>query len=195
MVRSVVGAVSIPVRVMLRERPSMSVSGPAEKAKLQDSAAQLAKLGVDGIVTGFVREGEIDEEALRGIISAAPHTRFTFHRAFERVTDATRTLTILKRFPQVDRLLTAAGRGEWDIRLANLADLQRSAAPEIRIIFADGKNASRIADLQRFEEPPEVHVGRAARHPQTYAGVVTREKIGALKRELNRANRLKPMRD
>lgn len=186
-VRAVVEAVSLPVRVMLRHFPSMTLSGPAELTNLQQRAAEFAQFRVDGLVAGFVRSGQIDEQALRKISATVPQTRLTFHRAFERVADPVRALTVLKQFPQVDRLLTAAGTGEWQQRLTTLSDLQRVAAPEIRIIFAAGKNTSRIADLRKLQILPEVHVGRAARNPANYSGAVSRVRIAALKRKLNGA--------
>ena len=180
-VRSVVEAVSIPVRVMLRDRPSMCCQDATELAKLQESAAQFSRLRIDGIVTGFIRDDQIDEHALREISAAAPQTSVTFHRAFDVLPDQPRALAALKNFSQVDRILTAASTGEWQSRLLAFSQLQQAAAPHIRIILAAGKHAARIAELRNLSLAPEVHVGRGARDPQTYSGCVSRVRVSALK--------------
>ncbi len=187
-VADVLQAVSIPVRVMLRHKPSMSLESAAELKDLQESAAQFSRLGIDGIVTGFTRNGEIDEQALREISAAVPGTPLTFHRAFDTVADQSRAIAVLKQFPQVDRLLTAAGTGKWPDRLALLSQLQAAAKPQIRILFAASKDASRIADLRSLQVVPEVHVGRAAREPRILSGTVSRSRVAALKQALNSAN-------
>lgn len=188
-VSEVLQAVSIPVRVMLRNQPSMSLGSAAELKDLQEKAAEFSRLRIDGIVTGFTREGEIDEEALHEISARIPGIRLTFHRAFDTVADKFRALTVLKQFPQVDRLLTAADTGEWSDRLAAVSELQNAATPQIRIIFAVGKDALRIADLRKLKIAPEVHVGRAARDTQTLSGLVSRSRIAALKHALSREQR------
>lgn len=184
-VANVLQAVSIPVRVMLRHKPSMSLESAAELKDLQEKAVQFSRLGIDGIVTGFTRNGEIDGQALGEISAAIPATRITFHRAFDTLADHARALAVLKQFPQVDRLLTAAGTGEWRDRLALLSQLQSAARPQIRILFAASKDAGRIAELRSLPVFPEVHVGRAAREPQILSGRMSRSRIAALKHALN----------
>lgn len=193
-VGEVLQAVAIPVRVMLRDRPSMSLANAAELAKLQDSAAEFSRLPIDGIVTGFIRNGVIDEQAMRDITTAVPATPITFHRAFDSVHDKLRALEVLKGFQQVDRLLTSADARDWPRRLAAVSELQRAAAPRIRIILAAGKDAAEIGDLLRLDPSIEVHVGRAARDPQTLSGALSRSRVAALKRELVRGS-IAAMRD
>jgi copper homeostasis protein len=183
-VEQVLQAVSIPVRVMLRPRPSMSIRNAAELEQLQQIAAQLSRLPLDGIVAGFIRQGAVDEPAMRQIVASAPETRFTFHRAFDKVHDQSRALEVLKRIAPVDRLLTPAGKGGWQTRVAAFSSLQAAAGPELKIIFAVGRDAYRIADLRSLGIDLEIHVGRAARHPQTLAGAVSRKRIAALKHAL-----------
>src|ERR1051326_1631063 len=60
LVRGIVSAVSIPVRVMLRENPGFEAGSEAEVKKLCHAAREFAALGVNGLVLGFVRGRQLD---------------------------------------------------------------------------------------------------------------------------------------
>ena len=45
----------------------------------------LADLEVDGAVVGFARDGQLDLDAIRAVLSAAPRLAVTLHRAFDAV--------------------------------------------------------------------------------------------------------------
>jgi copper homeostasis protein len=186
-VESVLRAVSIRVRVMLRNNPSMMIENASELDALLESAAQFSKLPIDGLVVGFNKEGAVDDHAMRRISAAACGTPITFHRAFDVLPDKAHAIEALKQIPQVDRLLTGGGSGEWSSRVASIAKWQRAAAPQMAILFAVGRDVSRIADLRNLEHDAEVHVGRAARDPQTNSGAISRAQISAIKRALDGA--------
>ena len=81
-VRQVTAAVSIPVRVMLRENSSMAVASAAEVKILQSTAAQFQTLPVHGLVMGWVTaSNEVDTASLEAVLSAAEyvtaHTRYS----------------------------------------------------------------------------------------------------------------------
>jgi copper homeostasis protein len=183
-VESVVQSVSIPVRVMLRNEPSMSVGTETEFTALLDTAARFSKFPIDGIVAGFIKDEAVDEGAMLRISQAAAGIPITFHRAFDALPDPTRALDCLKRIPQIDRILTHGSSGEWEARVAAVTQCQRDGAPRIKIIFAVGKERSTIAELRNLAPGIEVHVGRAARNPATVSGKVTRERVAAIKQAL-----------
>ncbi|HAF21471.1 MAG TPA: hypothetical protein DCK93_00940, partial [Blastocatellia bacterium] len=60
LVRDIVAAVSVPVRVMLRESDGYTIGGEAEIERLCKSAHHLSALQIDGVVLGFLRNGEIE---------------------------------------------------------------------------------------------------------------------------------------
>ena len=121
LVKQVVKSVKIPVRVMLRQTPDMSSGGPKERAMLKSCAEFFAGLPIDGLVLGFIRDGKPDIPAVLDILSAAPGSRATFHRAFDELTDPMPTIQELKRLPQIDRILTVGGQGEWPSRKKRLS--------------------------------------------------------------------------
>jgi copper homeostasis protein len=181
-VRATLTAVSIPVRVMLRENSSMSLADNRELAALQQTAARLQQLSLDGLVMGWVTsDGIIDTAALEAVLSRVPLCNVTFHRAFEHLTDPIKGIGVLKTFKQVDKILTGGGSGTWSERKRRLRDWSQAAAPEISILVGGGLSQSEVADLMADSQFPEIHVGRAARTPSENNGALDAVKIALLK--------------
>jgi copper homeostasis protein len=178
----VAAAVSIPVRVMLRENASMAVADAAELKALQTKAAQIQALPIGGLVMGWVTsDGAVDVASLAAVLAYAGKCPVTFHRAFEHLADPFAGLLALKSFPQIDKILTNGGAGSWLERKQRLRAWSDAAAPEIRILVGGGLSNTEIADLMADPQFPEVHVGRAARTPQENDGVLDAQKIALLK--------------
>jgi copper homeostasis protein len=181
LVGQILAAVPLPVRVMVRENASMSISGDRELALLQAQAAAFSELPIDGLVLGWVTsDGEIDVASIRTVLAGLT-CRVTFHRAIEHVADPLRAIRILTQFPQIDRLLSSGGPGTWPERKARLLDLQKMAAPEIQILLAVGIAPDALTEAFKDASFSEVHVGRAVRHSQEVSGAVERQKVAALK--------------
>jgi len=173
LVREVLRAVSIPVRVMVRESESHEVSDDAIKRRLFEAARAFGQLPLDGLVLGFLRGGRVDLAFTGELLAGAPRLKATFHRAFEDTEDPLRTIDDLKTLPQVDRILTG---GDTE-RLRNLAGRAR---PEIEILAGGGIDGQAIGQL-RQAGLREFHVGRAAREPAEVHGRVTRERVAELR--------------
>ncbi len=181
-VQAVIQAVSIPVRVMLRENASMAMANPDELRVLQTTAGKLQGLPIDGLVLGWVTPaGTVDVSSLETVFGAAPRCPVTFHRAFEHLADPFEGLKVLKRFKQIDRILTGGGSGSWVVRKRRLKDWSDAAAPEITILVGGGLADAEVAELMADPQFPEVHVGRAARTPQENDGALDAAKIAFLK--------------
>lgn len=163
LVRDIVAAVSLPVRVMLRESDGYTVAGEGEVERLCQSARDLSKLRIDGVVLGFVREGEIDVDLTERVLACAPTLKATFHHAFEETRDPFASIEELKRMAQVDRILASGGGGDWPQKLARLSRYERAAAPRINILAGGGVNREAIRALCEATGIREFHVGRAAR--------------------------------
>lgn len=177
LVREVLRAVSIPVRVMARESESHEVSDDVIKSRLLEAARALGALPIDGLVLGFLRGGRVDLAFTAEVLACAPRLKATFHRAFEAAEDPLRAIDDLKTLPQVDRILTG-GDAE---RLRNLA---RRARPGIEILVGGGVDGPAIGRL-REAGICEFHVGRAAREPAEVHGRVTRKRVAELRNWLS----------
>ncbi len=182
--REVLRSVSVPVRVMLRETASMSVSSAAEIRRLRACAEQFAHLPIDGLVVGFLKNGDPDLESMLQILAGAPNIPVTFHRAFDVVKDGMNAVEMLNRIPRIDRVLTDGGEGSWDKRKLRVSEWQRVCSPEMQVIFATGIDISGLSELKHQPGQLEVHVGRAARVPQATSGIVHRERVAMIKSAL-----------
>lgn len=181
-VRDVIAAVSLPVRVMLRDNASMQLADAAELKALARKAAQLHELPIDGLVMGWVSSaGAVDAGTLEAVLPPAAKTNVTFHRAFEHLADPFQGLQVLKRFKQIDKILTGGGAGSWPERKQRLRAWSAAAAPEISILVGGGLSTEEVAELRRDPHFPEVHVGRAARTPPENSGTLDARKVAQLK--------------
>lgn len=181
LVRQILNMVKVPVRVMLRENASMALADRSELETLCRNAAEFSKLGVDGLVAGFISNDELDLATLQAIATAAPQTNITFHRAFDSLANAESAIKQLKNVRQVDRILTPGEPGEWPERQRRLHRWQQIAAPEITILAAAGLTEEVIAGLLKDPEISEIHIGRAARSPAETYGLVSRAKVERIK--------------
>ena len=180
LVREILRSVKIPVRVMLRESEGYGVASAAETARLCAAARDFARLPVDGLVLGFSRGGEVDAELTGRILSCAPNLGATFHHAFEECKDPFGAIAVLKKLPQIDRILTAGGGGDWTQKVERLARYERAARPEIAVLAGGGVDAGVILMLREATSIREFHVGRAVRLPRTARGDVSAARVAEL---------------
>jgi len=96
LVRDILDAVTLPVRVMLREHESYEAD-EEQIEKLCATAMMLSQLNLDGLVLGFLKAGEIDVQSTGRVLSCAPNLNATFHHAFEEAQDPLRAIQHLKQ--------------------------------------------------------------------------------------------------
>jgi len=178
-VQEICQGVAIPVRVMLRCSES-HIPRPGEVEFLAQQAEHLAALSIDGLVLGFLSEGQIDVASTRRVLSRAPNLRATFHRAFDELTHPLPEVGRLKGLRQVDRILTSGGDGAWETRAKRLENYQQAAAPEIKILVGGGLDRVGIERLRSATQLREFHTGRAVRVPGEAGGVVRTERVKEL---------------
>jgi copper homeostasis protein len=181
LVRAVASETSLPLRVMVRENDGFSVSGARELLALQRAFAAVAAVPVDGAVLGFANGGTLDLNTTRAVLSAAPTLRATFHRAFDTAPDPAAAIGALEELPQVDRILTTGGTGDWAARGAALARLARMVGNGLIVLVGGGVDAAAIQALASLESICEVHVGRAARQPPIPSAPVSVECVRRLR--------------
>jgi copper homeostasis protein len=179
-VREIIAAVSIPARVMLRESDGFEVRDEADAARLCEIARELSGYRIDGLVLGFLKDGEIDIELTARILASATNLKATFHHAFDSSNDRLKSILILKGHPQIDRILTSGSDGDLPLQISNLESFARAARPEITILAGGGLNAARIAALRESTSITEFHVGRAVRLPAEVDGSVKAQLVKEL---------------
>jgi len=180
LVTEIAAAVSLPLRIMLRETEDFEVCSEREIETLCAAARAFAEIGVDGLVLGFLKDGWIDHELVARVLACAPTVRATFHRAFEELKDPLRAIAELKRHRQIDRILTSGGSDVWENKQERFALWQQGAQPEIEILVGGGTDADVIKMLKPSTGIREFHVGKAVREGNRIDGVVVSEQVRQL---------------
>jgi copper homeostasis protein len=183
-VRSIQAATRLPLRVMVRESATFTVSYATELAVLHRGAAQFAALGVDGLVLGFTRGHDVDLQATGAVLADLPAVAVTFHRAFDCVLDPIAGLEALRRIPQIDRVLTSGGDGDWATRCAALRRYADRASG-LTLVAGGGVDEPALKLIAATACVREVHVGRAARDPQNRDAPVSADRVRRLRETLD----------
>lgn len=179
-VRAIASATRLPLRVMVRESDGFTVKDAQELAALERAMTTLAALRVDGAVLGFATGEQLDLDTTRAVLSAAPSLRATFHRAFDAARDPAAAIQALRRLPQVDRILTAGGDGDWTLRCRRLEQYAQEAGDRLTILAGGGVDADGLRILASARCIREAHVGRAACEGEVRGAPVSVERVRAL---------------
>ncbi|HUY14815.1 MAG TPA: copper homeostasis protein CutC [Terriglobia bacterium] len=184
LVRAILQSVPVPARVMLRERAGFEVGSPDDLESLRRLARQFATMGVDGLVTGYVKDGRLDVAGLRSILAEVPQTCFTIHHAIETTGDPLAALQSIREFGNADRCLVHGGYGTVKERIARLQEYRKALGPERRLILGGRLNLPSLPEFVRGTEITEIHLGRAVRTPERTEGRVDAAKVRSAMRLL-----------
>ena len=179
LVREIVSATHLPLRVMVRARDSYTLDASDVDA-LRPAARELARMGVDGIVAGFAVAGTPILDDLRRVIDGHA-VRVTFHRAFDTLSNPLAAIDVLAGEPNVDRILTSGGDGSVDERAARLAGFSARAGARLTIVAGGGVDRHALAVFARTGCVREAHVGRAARAGDDATGPVSADLVRGLR--------------
>ena len=148
LVHDIVSRVNIPVRVMIREIENFFVEDERIIERMCDRIRSFSSLCVDGLVLGFLKKNNgitaIDHDLLARLLSCAPGVKATFHRAFEELPDPVLSIGELKRYSQIDRILTSGGQQlEWPEKINIFREMEEAARPGIGILAGGGADQAR----------------------------------------------------
>lgn len=148
LLKSVKELISIPVHVLIRPRMGDFTYSDLEFQTMISDIELVKSMGFDGVVSGVLNSGfSIDINRTKQLIRAASGMKFTFHRAFDWVSDpqaALRTLEVLG----VDILLSSGleSKAIEGITLLERLQLQTSS---IVIMPGSGVNDSNVAEFEQ----------------------------------------------
>lgn len=170
LVKRVVEEVPIAARIMIRERPGVVLSGSAELRGLVEKERAVTHYRINGLVLGYVKNGEIDMPTIRALIAAEPSAHYTIHNAIEFTRDPVETLKKLTIFPQVDLALVGGRRfshPETPLaqRIAHLKAYKAVWDNGKRLLLVNGMKVDEIKQIQREAGVREFHVGEQVRTP------------------------------
>lgn len=173
-------AVAVPLRVMLRSAPGFTVNSE-ELDALSREAERLRSVGVDQVVFGFLTEdGNLDQEAMRELWSAAKPNAWTLHRAFDHVIEAEQAFAQCTALPGLDLILSAGGPGGLDLSFSTLCSRAAWQTAQLRWMAGGGLRLDHIAPL-RAAGITQFHSGRVVRQGQRWDAPVKEAMVRQLK--------------
>jgi copper homeostasis protein len=156
-VRATVGAVRVPVMVMVRPRGGDFLYSPLEHASMRDDIIALRDSGAAGIVFGcLTADGRIDEARTRELVAAARPLSVTVHRAFDMTGDPAAALEALIRCG-VDRVLTSGQAADGIDGIPVLKQLVAQAAGRIVVLGCGALRPDTIGRVARETGLSEMH--------------------------------------
>lgn len=157
-VREVLSATDLPVRVMLRDAPGFA---PGDLAGLRRAAVELREAGATEFVLGFLDGGgRVDEAACAEVLAELDGCRWTFHRALDNSADPEAAWPVVAGLGCDTVLAAGSPRGVAD----GLPVLERLAARqgEVRLLVGGGLRQEHVAPL-KAAGATAFHVGGAVR--------------------------------
>ena len=150
LLKQVIQDLDIPVFVLIRPRGGNFVYSDSE-FEIMKSDIQLCKnLGCQGIVSGVLKSDKtIDLLRTKELVELAKPLQFTFHRAFDEVSNPKKSLEQLVHLG-VDRVLTSGQESSAELGLNLLKELNKMAKDRITILAGAGinaENASKFKDI------------------------------------------------
>jgi copper homeostasis protein len=188
LVAAVCRAVRIPVYAMVRPRNAFMLEAGEVKVLAAEAGAVVAA-GARGVVVGYRdAAGSVETTSLAAVRRAVgPRVCITFHRAFDRLSDPPAALPVLAAHG-VERVLTsgeAATALEGKERLRAWAPL--AARHGLALMAGGGLIPENVAALIRETGVGEVHFGAGVREPPHPAAPVSRERVAAAWKAVQRA--------
>ncbi|MBW4718940.1 copper homeostasis protein CutC [Saccharothrix sp. SC076] len=158
LVRSVLAATDLPVRVMLRDADGFA---PGSLDGLRRDAAALREAGATEFVLGFLDAGgRVDEDTCRAVLSEIDGCAWTFHRALDNAADPEAAWGVVAGLGCDTVLASGAPGGVAD----GFPVLERLAArqDEVALLVGGGLKQEHVAPL-KAAGATGFHVGGAVR--------------------------------
>jgi copper homeostasis protein len=156
-VREVLSATDLPVRIMLRDNGSFA---PRDITALRGDAARLVDIGAREFVFGFLdADREVDVQICRMLADELDGLKWTFHRAIDRARDPLRAYDQLAELG-CDTVLAAGHPDGVAGGLTVLHDIARREGPEL--LVGGGLRPEQVRPL-RAGGVRGFHVGSAVR--------------------------------
>ena len=157
LISSVVSSVSVPVMVMVRDRPGDFIYTRDELDRMRRDVALALVMGAAGVVVGALTPaGRIDVSAMRELMSAAYGLPVTFHRAIDQTRDVLPAIDALKALG-VRRVLSSGGKPVALDGSVTLAAMIERAGDTLTVVAGGGVRSTNVAELVRRTGVREVH--------------------------------------
>jgi copper homeostasis protein len=147
----------INLYVMIRPRGGDFFYSDEDFQIMKNDIAVCKELGCDGIVTGILKkDGKVDKERCKELLDLAYPLEATFHRAFDRVSNASEALEDIIDLG-FERILTSGLKPKAIDSTDILAQLINQSDERIIIMPGSGVNAENIISIAKSTGAKEFH--------------------------------------
>ena len=147
-----INELNIPVFILIRPREGDFNYSNEEFELMKADIVKFKEMGCKGIVSGVLNDDKtIDLERTKELVELSRPLEFTFHRAFDIVTDPLNELENLIDIG-VDRLLTSGQKDKAIDGLDLLKKLNKKAGDRIKIMPGSGISNNTIKNFDLFNE-------------------------------------------
>ncbi|UAL30120.1 copper homeostasis protein CutC [Nocardioides rotundus] len=180
-VRSVLAATALPVRVMVRRQEAHVLGRP----EIDDLVRDVDTLDAAELVCGAARpDGTPDIDALAPVVEAIAGRPWTFHRAIDSAPDLPTAVRDVLALPGCDQVLTAGDPAGVEAGVRRLRELlARAAVPVDAVLVGGGVTEENLGDVLAAGAH-HVHVGRSVRREGAWSGAVLPELVARLAADL-----------
>ena len=143
---------NIPVFVLIRPRKGDFNYSEKEFDLMKADIIKFKEMGCKGIVSGILNnDNTIDIKRTNELVNLSRPLEFTFHRAFDVVTDPLKELEKLIQLG-VERVLTSGQKQKAVKGIELLKELKKNAKDKIIIMPGSGINKLNIMNFRSFNE-------------------------------------------
>ena len=143
---------NIPVYILIRPRQGDFIYSNEEFELMKRDIIKFKKMGCKGIVSGVLNDdNSIDVKRTKDLIELSRPLEFTFHRAFDIVSDPLKEIENLIRMG-VDRILTSGQKNKAIEGLVFLEKLNNISKKRIVIMPGSGISNTNFKKLNSFNE-------------------------------------------
>ena len=151
LVKAVLNAVNIPVRVMIRPRNGNFVYNEDELEHMKNCIKEFKNLGVEGVVFGVLDEkSALNIEAIEMLTEAAKPLKVVIHKAIDATPDLKEALRKLLKIKGIDTILTSGGKDNAFDGESNLLQLMRIADDKLEIMPAGKITQFNLTELDHI---------------------------------------------
>ena len=180
-IKKVLENVNIPVNIMIRPHTKCFTYSNIDIETMIEDIEMVKKLGANGIVLGIMDEnGNVNEENLKLLLKHTGELEVTFHKAIDESVDIIKSISILKNYPQIKRILTSGGVGEIEDNLETIGKMVSESNNKVIIMLGGGLTFDNVEHIINTTEVSEVHFGTAVRVDSSPFGSIDENKLKSM---------------
>ena len=151
LIKAVVAAVTIPVRVMIRPRNGDFFYREDELRHMENGIELCKNLGVEGVVFGVLNsDSTLNTEAITQLVKVAKPLKVVIHKAIDETPDILEALSELLTMKGIDTILTSGGKLNAFDGVETLKIMLKHAESKIEIMPAGKITQFNLTELDHL---------------------------------------------